>query len=295
MANVQFTNLVTSVRVEDVDAVDRGCSEGLAGAEENTRGQYRWYCVIALRMQGRFKDARTLARDGQSPWPGGGRPMPPDLWEEASVELDGGAPLVAAQQFRSLLAGEDTTQMPEGARARQAAWLLTLAATGYVAGGDTLRARAMEDSIEQFGRRSGYRRDPPLHHFVRGLVESAAHHDEAAVREYRAAMDSPTYGYTRINYELGRSLLALHRPNEAIPVLQAALRGGIEGSNLYVTRTALHEVLAQAFDAAGQLDSAAAHYLSVERAWRSADPLLRPRYETARVWLAKHSAGVRRR
>ena len=295
LANVQFTNLVTSVRVEDVDAVDRGCREGLAGADETTRGQYRWYCVIALRMQGRFKDARSLAHDGRSPWTGAGRQMPPDLWEEASTELDGEAPLVAAQQFRRLLAAEDTAHMPDGARARQAAWLLTLAATAYVAGGDTLRARALEDSIEQFGRRSGYRRDPPLHHFVRGLVESAAHHDEAAVREYRAAMDSPTYGYTRINYELGRSLLALHRPNEAIPVVQAALRGGIEGSNLYVTRTALHELLAQAFDAAGRRDSAAAHYLSVERAWRTADPLLRPRYESARAWVANHSEADRRR
>ena len=56
--------------------------------------------------------------------------------------------------------------MPEGARARQAAWLLTLTATASAAGGDTLRARALVDSIEQFGARSGFRRDPLLHHFV---------------------------------------------------------------------------------------------------------------------------------
>jgi hypothetical protein len=172
--------------------------------------------------------------------------------------------------------------MPEGIRARQTAWLLTLVATASVAGGDTLTARVLVDSIERVGRLSGFRRDPLLHHFVRGLLEAAAHHDDAAVREYRAAMDSPTYGYTRINYELGRSLLALHRPTEAIPVVQAALHGGIEGSNLYVTRTALHELLAQLFDAVGRRDSAASHYTSVERAWRSADRSLRPRHDAAR-------------
>jgi len=36
-----------------------------------------------------------------------------------------------------------------------------------------------------------------------------------------------------------------------------------------------------------QRDSAAAHYAIVERAWRSADPFLKPRYEAARQWLAR--------
>lgn len=290
LANVHFTNLITNLRLDDLEAVDRACGEGLAGTDDAARGQYRWYCVIGLRMEGRFRDARALASDGRSPWPGARRPLQPDPYEQASVELDGEAPLVATRQFRAILAAEDTMRMPEGVRARQATWLLTLTATAYVAGGDTLRARALVDSIQRFGGRSGFRRDPLLHHFVRGLLEAAAHRDEAAVREYRAAMDSPTYGYTRINYELGRSLLALRRPTEGIPFVQAALRGGIEGSNLYVTRTSLHELLAQLFDAAGQRDSAAAHYARVERAWRSADPLLRPRCGAAQRWLRSASA-----
>ena len=293
--NVHFTSLITDIRLDDLDAVGRKCSDGLANGDDETRAQYRWYCVIALRMQGRFRDARVLAREGRSPWSATQRPLPPDPYEEASIDLDGGAPLAAARQFRAILAAQDTARMPEGARGRQGAWLLTLAATAFVAGGDTLRARALVDSIESFGRRSGYRRDPLLHHFVRGLLQTAAHHDEAAVREYREAMDSPNYGYTRINYELGRGLLALRRPTEAIPIVRAALRGGIEGSNLYVTRTALHELLAQLFDAADQRDSAAAHFTMVERAWKSADPSLRPRYEAARRWLTDPSAARGRR
>jgi DNA-binding SARP family transcriptional activator/TolB-like protein len=292
VANVHFTSLVTDIRLDDLDAADRACSEGLAGTDDDTRAQYRWYCVIALRMEGRFREARALASDGRSPWPGARRPLPLDPYEQASVDLDGGAPLVAAREFRAILSAADTARMPEGARARQNAWLLTLTATASAAGGDTLRARALVDSIERFGARSGFRRDPSLHHFVRGLLEAAARHDDAAVREYRAAMDSPTYGYTRINYELARSLLALRRPAEAIPVVQGALRGGIEGSNLYVTRTALHELLAQLFDAAGQRDSAAAHYAIIERAWRSADPMLRPRYEAAQRWLRNAASAL---
>ncbi|AHG88458.1 hypothetical protein J421_0921 [Gemmatirosa kalamazoonensis] len=114
------------------------------------------------------------------------------------------------------------------------------------------------------------------------MIFARAAQYEAAVRELRAAVYSPTYGYTRINYELGRSLLALGRAAEAVPVVRAALHGGIEGSGLYVTRTELHELLAQAFAAAGARDSAAAHWAVVERAWRGADPALQARYETAR-------------
>ena len=67
-----------------------------------------------------------------------------------------------------------------------------------------------------------------------------------------------------------------------LPLYLWPLHGGIEGSGLYVTRTELHELLAQAFAAAGARDSAAAHWAVVERAWRGADPALQARYETAR-------------
>ena len=106
-------------------------------------------------------------------------------------------------------------------------------------------------------------------------------------RELRAAIHSPTLGYTRINYELGESALALKRPLDAIPFVQAALRGGIEGAGFYITRTELHEMLARLFDANQQQDSAVAHYAVVERSWRSADPLLKVRYEAARQKLAR--------
>jgi hypothetical protein len=181
----------------------------------------------------------------------------------------------------------DSVNAPAGLRARSRTWALTLSATAAVAGGDTLRARRLVDSIETFGRGSPFPRDPLIHHFVRGLLLSRAHQNEAALSEFRAAIHSPTFGYTRINYEIAQTALVLNRPREAIPLVQAALHGGIEGAGLYVTRTELHEMLARLFDADHQRDSAAAHYAIVERAWRSADSFLKPRYDAARQRAAR--------
>ena len=48
--------------------------------------------------------------------------------------------------------------------------------------------------------------------------------------------------------------------------IRLALRAEIDAANLYVTRTELHELLARAFDAAGERDSAAVHYRAVVNA-----------------------------
>lgn len=233
--------------------------------------------------------------------PGSGairRGAPVDHYNIASLDLETGHPLAAADTFLAIGQRVDATpDATDGFRARNATWMLTLAATAAVAGGDTARARRLVDTIEATGRRSGYDRDPGLHHFVRGLLYSRATEHTSAVQEFRAAMRSPTHGYTRINYELGKSLLALGRPLEAVRILRPPLHGGIEGSGLYVTRTEMHELLARAFDAAGQRDSAAAHYAVVGRGWRAADSFLKPRYDAVRSWLvhAGRAPGTRRR
>jgi len=115
----------------------------------------------------------------------------------------------------------------------------------------------------------------------------AAKHDDAAAREFAAAIHSPSLGFTRVNYELAKSLVRLHRPSEAIAALRPALEGEIDASNLYITRTEIHEVLAHAFDAAGQRDSAAVHYRAVVRAWQRADPSFQARHDSASTWLAR--------
>jgi hypothetical protein len=83
-------------------------------------------------------------------------------------------------------------------------------------------------------------------------------------------------------------LVATGRPIQAIPLLEAALRGPIDGEALYLTRTRLHLLLGDALGAAGQADAAAAHYRLVERAWRDGDREVALGRERARAWLAGH-------
>lgn len=275
------SNLTESLRADDVPVAAEECRGRLAAVDTKEYERFRWLCIITLRIQGRFRDALLLARGG----PG----VPFDPTNVAILDGEMGRPLLAAEVFASFAgAYTDTLGSPVGVRARNLTWFLTLTATQAIAGGDTVRGRLLADSIEHVGRLSLFPRDPVLHHFVRGLLLARVGRHADAVREYTAAMVSPTNGYTRINYELGKSLTALGRPAEAIPVVRAALHGGLDGAGLYLNRTETHELLAQAFDASRQRDSAAAHYAVVERSWRTADPALRARYDAARNWLSKH-------
>ncbi len=220
--------------------------------------------------------------------------MPPDRVHSAILDLELGRPLAAATQFTRLARERELVYASQpGWSARHVAWNLTLAGAAFAAAHDTTRLRGLIDTVEATGRRSLFARDPLLHHFLRGLLLAKALQHEAASREFRAALYAPSQGYTRINYELGKCLLAMKRPAEAIPLLRAPLRGGIEGPGLYLTRTEAHEMLARAFDAAGQTDSAAVHYAIVERAWRDADPPLVPRRDAARRWLVAAGRSVK--
>jgi Flp pilus assembly protein TadD len=149
--------------------------------------------------------------------------------------------------------------------------------------------RQLADSAEFWGQRSNYGRDRRAHHYIRGMLLVAQKRDADAATELREAIHSPTNGFTRVNYELGRTLLRLGRPNDAVPVIRAALHGELDGSSLYMSRTELHELLAQAFDQAGMRDSAAVHYRAVVKAWARADPMFHARRDQARAWLASHT------
>ena len=277
------TNIAWALRSDDFDWIDRECSAALSTADANAFGNYRWYCVIGLRMQGRYADAMALVRDGRIPSTARAhRGAPTDFYNLALLPMESGHPREAADAFHRLATDvlRDTAADP-GLRTRRVEWLLTLTATAATAAGDTARALRLADTIEAMGRSSTYQRDPLLHHFVRGIVLTRSRRDEEGIRELEASIFSTTHGYTRATYELGRALQRVGRPRDAIPFVRAALRGGIEGSALYVTRTEMHELLAELFDASGQVDSAAAHYAVVARAWRSADDSFRDRHDHA--------------
>jgi Tfp pilus assembly protein PilF len=146
----------------------------------------------------------------------------------------------------------------------------------------------MADTIEMLGAQTLSGRHQRLHHHVRGLSLAARGETAGAAEEFYSATFwpvAPRSGFTRTNLELGRVLIALDRPDEAIRMLQPALRGGLESAGLYATHTELHELLARAFDTAGQADNARVHYRWALDAWKNADPEFHERRETLRVRL----------
>lgn len=272
--------------LERYDIVERDARPLLASKSEGDRGEGFWNYFMALRNQGRLHEAAALATDG---WFAG---LPPlgvkhvrSAIHEAIVAMDNGDPQSAAALFGQASVPDE--KFPPGFRARDLAWRGARVGMALAAAGDLPGVASMADSVEAWGRQSVYGRDPILHHYLRGLIHAAAGRHAQAVREYRAAMYSQSLGFTRVNYELAGSLLALKRPRDAVATLQASLRGDPDASNLYISKTELHERLAEAFDQAGNRDSAAVHYRAVVAAWKRADPLYQPRRDRAAAWLTR--------
>ncbi|HEX7120192.1 MAG TPA: BTAD domain-containing putative transcriptional regulator [Longimicrobiales bacterium] len=255
-----------------------------ADSRPEAQHQALWYLIISLRYQGRLREALEAARELRRRGPAGSLALGGEI-AQAIVLREMGRHREAAALFDSVAAASGEPRS-SAQTARRMAWHRTHAAEAWAAAGDTARVRLLADSIESLGRRSGYARDRRLHHHLRGLIHLAGGRAAEAERELRQAVFSWSNGYTRTNFELGRLLLAGSRPHEAIPVLRAAFHGPVQSSNLYITHTDLHELLGRAFEAAGEPDSAAAHYRWVLRALRDADPAFHARRDSARARLA---------
>jgi tetratricopeptide (TPR) repeat protein len=286
--------VLTGIRRADFAAADSLLRRRM---REYSANDAPWFLVLSLRYQGRLREALAVARAARPRAPDGARSSDVGL-AEAIVLSDMGRSREAAAAFAAIAATPNPTFATPSARpqlrsryARDEAWNLTHAATALAMAGDTPAVARLADSIEHVGALSGYGRDPRLHHYVRGLLLRARGQLPEAAEEFRRGLFSLTDGYTRNSYELARTLLALHRPKDAIAVLQPALRGSLEASNTYVTHTELHEALGQTFEAVAQPDSAAVHYAYVVRAWASADAPFRARWERARARLAVINRG----
>jgi hypothetical protein len=152
-----------------------------------------------------------------------------------------------------------------------------LAASAWAIAGDTIAVARLTDSVGVFGAKSANGRDRRLVHHLRGLLAESRADDATAVREFRSAIYSMTEGYVRTNEELARVLLRLNRASEAVPLLQASVRGNVEASALYRNRTESEALLAEAFARSGARDSARVHYQIVATRWMGGDPAYRQR------------------
>jgi predicted Zn-dependent protease len=244
-----------------------------------------WWQVISLRHQGRLADALAAARRLTTE-----SADPAAHLAVAQVLLEGGRAREAAAEFE-VVATSSVPKRVDGApdpalgrTARALSWNLTHAATAYAAARDTLRLRRLGDSVEALGTLEALGRDRRLHHHLRGLLWLARGRPSDAADAFRRALQSSNnIGYTRSNLELGRVLMTLGRPREALAVLGPALRGDLQASNYYVTHAELHDAMAQAFAAAGEVDSARTHFAWVARAWQRADSPFRERGNRART------------
>ena len=280
--DIRAMNLIRAARYAAADSLLRA---QIHDRDLSLQSNALWDLTISLREQGRLAEALDVARQERlvdarilgSKWFG------PNVLE-AQVLLESGQPAKAAILFDSLVHQPRVGDAPSQ-QARGAAWMLTQSLGARIAAGDTTSAAKLVDSLRALGERSGFGRDRLLHRYVRGLLLAARGSDAASIDELKAAIFAPTTGFTRTNYELARLYLRTKRPQDAIAVLQPALRGSLDASNLYVSRTELHERLAQAWDAAGNADSAAAHYAWVTKAWSSTDPSLAHRAAAARARL----------
>lgn len=266
---------------------DRILGAAAGSVDRSVAAAALWAQVGSYRQQGRLADAARAADrfDQVHQEVGGNSAAPLRSLLHVSVLLDAGQPRRAVRLLDSAF-----RTLPDHGRAsrnaRDQAWLLTLKADALAAAGDTGALPALADSIRAIGARSAYGRDPRLHHHVRGLLHVARGEADRAEAEFRAAIYSVIGGYTRTTQELARLLVQQGHAAEAIPLLHATLRAPLDGPALYLTRTEVHAALADAYDVAGQADSAAAHYARVVHAWSNGDPPVRRRLAHANRRLA---------
>jgi tetratricopeptide (TPR) repeat protein len=241
---------------------------------------------ISLRMQGRVREALTVARELRKLSPS---PRPDAVPYGGIFEAYGWSEV--GDFRRSAAMFDSITRAPlvptvTAQVARNAVWTQTLRATALAAAGDTTLLPQIADSVERWGPLSGYGRDRRLHHHIRGLLLDARGDYPAAVEQYRQAIFSPPMGYTRTNLLLGRDLLKLNQPAEAAWWAEQALSSSFEATNTYVTHTEFAELAALAWDAAGVKDKALARWRIVAANWAHADPEYSARVERARLRIA---------
>ena len=253
------------------------------------RSEAWWTLTTSLRHQGRLADALQTARVFRqigSLVDARGESTLESAVPEAQVLFELGRLRESAALFDSLSRG--ATPRATATMSRGRVWWLTHAASALGAMGDTGSLPSMADTIETRGTGSMLHRDRRLHHHVRGLLFVARGQSREASAEFEQALFSDGAAFTRTNYELAKLYLQLGRPRDAVRVLGPVLRGGLEGSTYFLTRTEAHELLARSWEAVGGAlaeDSAAVHYRSVVHAWSRGDAPFQARARAARTRL----------
>jgi tetratricopeptide (TPR) repeat protein len=276
---------LNAIRMGNFELADRVLRAAIQSGSTASQSDAMWDLMLSLRAQGRIDEAiavsrryRAVADSGQHVGPNEASSATRPL---AQALFDAGRYVQAAALFDSNANFRAADEMP-ATRARERAWSLAHAARSLAIGGDTAQLMARADTLAAVGAQSGGARDQRVASYIRGLLFFARGDLSGSVAAIRSSIYSLPAGYTRENYDLARVYLELGRPRDAIAVLQPVLRGKLDASNMYVTQTEIHELLAQSWMAAGRPDSAGPHFDWVARAWAAGDPRYARRAADAR-------------
>ena len=282
------------IRAGNFADADRDLIDVARSTEPERRSEMLWLLAISLRYQGRMDEALARAIEFRRASPSVDAVpgvVATSAIPQAQVLFERGDYARAAALYDSMATVTAPPEL-ESFAAKTRAWFLTHAATARAYMGDTASLQWMTDSIRVIGARSFIVRDQRLYHYPRGLLLAARGQLEAAAEELRQAIWSPTLGFTRVNYELARIYLRLGRPRDAVIVLQQALRGPLDASNYYLSRSDVHEQLGWAWLAAGRRDSAAAHLRWAANAWQRADSRFAARRDSALRVIGNRESGI---
>ena len=270
---------------EDYAAAD---SLLLANADSGTavdRAELWFSYGISLRAQGRLREALAAVAKGREALPRGAAR---DYEEERTLMQLKGQTLVEMSRYAEAAAAFDTAATltdPRDTdlnRSRTQVAMLALAASARGAGGDTTALRSTAELIATRTADPGLVRSRTYGNYLRGLLAQARGDQGSAVQYFNAARFSPTLGLASVDIGLAHSLLASGKPRDAVAVLQPILHGYRTGGGLFTTRTQIHEELARAWEAAGNADSARAHWAHVAQGLKNADPAMAQRAAQAR-------------
>ena len=252
------------LRAGDAPRAERRLHELATDGPTALRQDALWWLAIAQRTAGHPADAVETVR---LRW-GGQLPPPEDPWAAQLLMAwrESGRLSEAVTWFRRTPPRTPNASLPSGLAARGFAFSRTILADLRFSAGDTVGLWALADTIARVSMGSAYGRDRRLHHHVRGLMWLARGDTARAAAAFAAGQWSRTHAWIRTSVRLAEAQLALDRAADAVATLQSCQRQPLESGGLYATRTEVHALLARAFEAAGQPDSAAVHWNWVKRA-----------------------------
>lgn len=163
---------------------------------------------------------------------------------------------------------------PHGDAARWFTWTRALEANALAGSGDTLRLRAIADSMQTIAPRSYYGRDWRLYHHVLGLIAMRTHRYGVAEREFQLARWG-VGGWTATVAWLARAEIADHKPAAAVATLRQGYQSSLDAMGRYVPRSELDYMMSIAFRQMAEHDSADVYAARVRHAWSRADPEVR--------------------